>query len=338
MHIVIGSIIHESNSFSPQATDLSAFADSELLLGHEIIDHHAGRGTEIGGILHLAAHRGIDVTPTVSATAMPAGPVTDEAFEFLSDKLLDGIKAAGGAVDAVLLVLHGAMLTETVDDPEGLLLSHVRDLLGPEVPVGMTLDHHANVTARMAEFADFFVAYRTHPHTDRFEVGVQAAELVRRMADEGLQPVMRVKKVPMLLCQESSPTARGPLVERIEQLEKKDKVLSASFCIGYSFADFAEVGPCAAVVTDADADLAERDAADFAGLMWSLRDKFSPPVPTMDDAIDEALGGEGGPYVLCDLGDCLLAGGTGDVTALLAALLRRRAENACMMLVDAAAV
>ena len=337
MRVIVGSIWHESNSFSPLRTDLSAFGDLQLLAGDRIIEHHRGRGTEIGGFLSAAEHRGIDIVPTVAASALPSGPVTDEAFRFLKGKLLEGI-AGAESPDGVLLALHGAMLTETLDDPEGQILREVREAIGTQVPLGVTLDHHGNVTAQMAAGADFIIGYRTHPHTDQFDVGLRAAELLHRMIAEGVRPAMSVKKVPMLIPQESSPRARARLTETIDELEGEPGVLSASFFIGYPLADIAEVGPCAVVVADGDASLAEARAADFANLMWSLRDDFAIDVPEIEEAIEEALAADGGPYVFCDLGDCLLAGGTGDVTAFLSALLAKGAPSACLALVDPEAV
>ncbi len=337
MQVALGSIMHESNSFSPISTSLSAFEDTELLFGDELIERHTPRKTELGGILHVAQQRNIEIIPTVSAKAMPSGPVTTEAFTFLMAKLLEGIHAAG-QVDSVILALHGAMLTTDCDDPEGLILQQVRDVVGREVPVGLTLDHHANVTALMAEQADFMISYRTHPHVDHFQVGKQAAELIGRMVKEGLRPAMRTKKVPVLIPVESSPQARSHLVRRIEELESKASVLSASFFIGYAFADVEEMGPCAVVITDNDECLSEYETADFANLMWSLRDDFAIPVPTIEQAFEEAMTSKAGPFVLCDLGDCLMAGGTGDTTAFLAAILQKRVDSACLTLIDPEAV
>jgi len=337
MRMVVGSIMHESNCFSPVHANLEAFRECELLFGRDLVEHHANRRTEVGGILQVGQQRGIEIVPTISAKAMPSGPVAAEAFDFVKTRLLEGVKTAG-RVDAVMLVLHGAMLTPECDDPEGLILQEARELVGPEVPVGLTLDHHANITALTAENADFIISYRTHPHTDQFQVGQQAADLMWRVVAQGLRPAMRIKKVPMLLCQESSPRPRSHLVKRIKQLENKDPVLSASFCIGYPFADIEEVGPCALVVTDNDEHLAEHEAADFANLMWSLRETFAPAVPAIEEAIKEALNSEGGPYVFCDVGDCLMAGGAGDGTAFLTALLEKRVRNACLVLVDPEAV
>ncbi len=64
-------------------------------------------------------------------------------------------------MDAVLLALHGAMVTESDDDAEGLVLQRVRDRMGADIPVVVTLDLHAHVTQRMVDHATAHVIYKT---------------------------------------------------------------------------------------------------------------------------------------------------------------------------------
>ena len=54
--------------------------------------------------------------------------MTQDAFERIVTEMVDGIAAAGD-LDAVYLDLHGAMVTEHVDDGEGEILARVRQVI-----------------------------------------------------------------------------------------------------------------------------------------------------------------------------------------------------------------
>jgi len=325
----VGSIWHESNTFSPIKTDLKCFEEYELLFDNDILDYHRGRkNTEIGGVLEVAENKHIEVIPTVSASAITSGPVTTAAFKFLEQNLLERIRKAKQQIDGVLLVLHGAMVTEDLDDPEGYLLHRTREIVGRNIPIGATLDHHANVSGQMVENADFLIGYRTHPHIDQGEVGQQAANIMSFLIENKVKPTMRMRKVPALFSGESSPKPRAKLVQRVEELERREEILSASFFIGYSLADIKEVGPCAVVVTREDKQLAEFETDRLAQLMWDLRDKFALETLTIDKGIDRALATSGRPILFIDMGDCFWAGGGGDVPFFLQSFIKRGVKNA----------
>ena len=56
------------------------------------------------------------------------------------------------------------MVTATTEDGEGELLERLRSIVGPDLPIAVTLDLHANVTRRMCALAQIIVSYRTYPH------------------------------------------------------------------------------------------------------------------------------------------------------------------------------
>ena len=340
MRVAVGGVWHESNTFSPIKTDLKCFQEYELLLNNHITDYHRGRkNTEVGGILEITENRHIEITGTVSASAIPSGPVTTATFKFLEQDLLERIEKIRGQIDGVLLALHGAMVTEDLDDPEGYLLHRIREIVGNTVPIGATLDHHANVSKKMVENADFLIGYRTHPHIDQGEVGQQAAKIMSFLIKNKVTPVMKMRKLPALLPGESSAEARSKLVERIKELEKREGILSASFFIGYSLADIKEVGPCAIVVTKQDKQLAEFEASRFAQLMWDLRNEFALKTLTVNKGINQALATPGGPILFIDTGDCFWAGGGGDVPFFLQSFIKKGVKNAVIaVIVDPKAV
>src|SRR5882724_8608133 len=147
---------HETNTFSNIPTD-------------------RGTGTCLGGMIEAAARLGATLLPSVAAAASPAGLVTKDIYGHVKDRMLRDLKAAG-AVDGVLLDLHGAMVPEGLDDGEGDLIQAVRRVVGPDVPIAVTLDFHGNLSETMVREADLLHGYKTYPHVDMGERGVEATE------------------------------------------------------------------------------------------------------------------------------------------------------------------
>jgi len=339
MPVAVGSIYHESNTFSPIKTDLKCFQEYELLLDQDILNYHREKNSELKGALEVAESQGIELVPTISASAIPSGPITTVAFKFLEQNLLERIQKTKQQLEGILLFLHGAMVTEDLDDPEGYLLRKIREIMGNAIPVGVTLDHHANVSRDMVKYADFLIGYRTHPHIDQSKIGQQAAHLMSFLMKNKIKPVMCMRKLPMLLPGESSPKPRARLVRRIEKLERKEEILSASFFIGYSLADIKEVGSSVLVIAKKDEQLAQFETDRFAQLMWDMRHEFTLDTLTIDQGIDQALTLSGKPILFVDTGDCFWAGGAGDVPFFLQSFMKRRVKNAVIAgIVDPEAV
>jgi len=176
--IAIGGFQHETNTFAPSKADYAAFEQGgawpPLTLGAAIVPRLTGANIPATGAftaLHAAGH---GTAGLAWAAATPSGHVTEDAFERIVGELTRHLVAAG-PVDGVYLDLHGAMVTEHLDDGEGEILARVRRAVGPHVPIVASLDLHANITRRMMEIADGMVAYRTYPHVDMAETGRRAA-------------------------------------------------------------------------------------------------------------------------------------------------------------------
>ncbi len=132
--------------------------------GEAILSVFRGINLAIAHFMDAAETAGHVMVPLAWGAAMPAGRVTDDAFERMAAKMVAGLER--GKPDAVFLELHGAMATESHDDGEGELLRRIRAAVGPPVPILASLDLHANVSPAMVELADFFSSYRTYPHVD----------------------------------------------------------------------------------------------------------------------------------------------------------------------------
>jgi microcystin degradation protein MlrC len=165
--VLISQIMHETNTFSRLATDLDAYRRRYLLRGDEIAPFFRGTRTEMGALLDAGERFGWQLVPAIAANATPSGTVTAECWDELSGAVIKAARERG-PFDGVVLALHGAMVAATADDAEGDLLERLRRVIGPDVPVAITLDLHANVTDKMAAHANAIIAYRTYPHIDQY--------------------------------------------------------------------------------------------------------------------------------------------------------------------------
>ncbi|MFO1303391.1 MAG: M81 family metallopeptidase [Burkholderiales bacterium] len=341
--IAIGGFQHETNTFAPTKADYNAFAQGgswpPLQLGDAIAPRLDGANIPATGALaalHAAGHR----TPgTAWAAASPSAHVTEDAFERIVGEMTARL-AQAGPVDGVYLDLHGAMVTEHLDDGEGEILARVRKIVGPHVPVVASLDLHANVTRRMMEFADGMVAYRTYPHVDMAATGRRAAELLMRTIAAGKPPARAFRPLDFLTGLSSQSTFIEPgkrLYELLEVLEREhDTVLS--FTPGFPMADFPE---CQMAVFGYGPDPArvQRAVDRLAAAIHDAEPEFALDLYSPKEAVARAAqrGDVGSPVVLADTQDNPGAGGNGDTTGVLAALLEQDPRDAVLgLLVDRA--
>lgn len=209
MRIAIAGFQHETNTFVPTPTGLSDFemADSwpPLLRGEAVISATTGMNLPIAGaILSAQSIPDIEIIPLVWASAEPGGIVTDDAFHHIADMMLSGL-AKAGPIDALYLDLHGAMVSEYDPDGEGELLRRLRQQLGHEIPIGISLDLHANVTEAMVSLSDVITIYRTYPHLDMAETGRRCMDRLIRLSQDQIKtgtfhrPCKSFRQIPFLI-------------------------------------------------------------------------------------------------------------------------------------------
>jgi len=338
--VAAGLIYHESNTFFCQPMTLEKFREKDLHYGHEIFQHWTGTCSELGGFIEGAKKHGFDLVPTVAAWGMPAGPLTDETFEALSDGLISRFlreKPLAG----VLLGLHGSMVSDSYPDADGELLSRVRRAIGPGTPLVVTLDYHANVTAEMARWPDAMVGYDTYPHIDQAVRGVEAAEILQRMIHDGLRPKLALARRPMFPHILRQLTDRSPMSDALElahKIERAPDLLSVSVAAGFPYSDVPDAGFSVYAVAKGDAEIASRAAEIVADFVWDRRNEFQVTIPKAEAAIRQAMDEQEGLTVLVDVGDNLGAGTPGDGTVLLAELLKQKAQGTLVLLCDPDAV
>lgn len=336
MRVAIGELKQETNTFVPRPTTLDDFRAWHLWDGPELIEQSRDTNTEVAGFLDVLEAAGIEVVPTIATFAMSGGPVTTAAYQALRDSLLERLEGAR-PYDAVLLALHGAMVTEDADDPDGETIEAVRSLIGPDVPLVVSMDLHANLTRRCVAHADAIVGFRTSPHVDQRETGRRAANLLVRQLRGEVRPVMAFVKIPMVTpASTHRHEAPGPFKRLMDAAAAAETgpILSASVFTVQPWLDITEMGFATVAVADGDRAAAAATARRLAEEAWAERDAFMetrlvPPA----EAIRQALERPNGPVVLSDLADGTGAGSPGDATAVIAALLEADVPKTCLVCV-----
>jgi microcystin degradation protein MlrC len=341
VRVFLAMMSHETNTFSNLPTDRGQFEARNLHYGGEIVETFRGTGTCLGGMIDAAERHGVRLIPSVAAAASPAGLVTKDIYDHVKQRMLADLRAAG-TLDGVLLDLHGAMVCEGIDDGEGDLIRAVRAVVGPSVPIAVTLDFHGNLSEAMVRGADLLHGYKTYPHVDMGERGVEATERLLQVAAGRIRPTAALRTPPILPPLGNQGTARGPmrrLYDMAGEMEKDPAVISVSVFAGFPHADIPQAGLGVYVLTDNDQALADRLADRLARTAWEHRHEFIHTGLPVPEAVARALAAEGRPIVLADMADNTGGGAAGDGTEVLRELLRVGARSAIVACIwDPAAV
>jgi microcystin degradation protein MlrC len=332
--IAIGGFQHETNTFAPVKATYREFEMADgwpgITRGDAILTGFDGINLPVAGFLAKAKTLGHELLPTVWCSASPSAHVEQATYERIVGELLERI-AALDKIDGIYLDLHGAMVTEQYEDGEGELLARLRKLVGPTLPIVVSLDLHANITQRMVEHASALVVCRTYPHVDLAESGEASAVALDHLIEHGpsFKAMRRVEFLVPLTWQCTLIEPARSLYDAVARSEGGD-IVSASFAFGFPPADIAECGP--SVVTYATSQRAADEAADrlialvnqqeaaFAGKIWQ---------PGEAVAYARAKGNSATkPIVLADTQDNPGAGGASDTVGLLRALVEGGAEDA----------
>ena len=340
MRVGVGSIFQESNQFAATQTDLSLFRNSYVHEGDALLQL-AGSDCEVAGILAVCAEEGAQVLPLLAARSVSGGPLSDACYAYLKERLLARLRAAA-PLDGLALAMHGSMVTASQLDPEGDLLDAVRQIVGPDLPIVMTLDLHAHVTPRMVRQATALVAFSHYPHDDTFSTGERGASLLFRTIHGAVKPAMALAKVPILCgaCngQTFGDAPMAHVTRRARQLEKQPAILSVSCLQVHPYNDLPGMGCGGVVVTNNDPDLAARTARELAEEFWARRRTFESEILSVSNAVARGREVDGGPALLVDTADCAGGGAPGDSVALLRELLALGVtERTFVMVVDPAA-
>lgn len=333
--IAIAGFQHETNTFGLTKTGLHEFkiADSwpGMLTGADVLSGTAGINLPIAGFVEAAGrHPDIELIPILWCAAEPSAHVTDEAFESITDTILDGLRKAG-PLDGVYLDLHGAMVTESHDDGEGEMLRRVRALLGNDTPVVVSLDLHANITAAMVTHATSIAVFRTYPHLDMAETGGRCLGYLMAHTG-GFRPAKAFRQLPFLIPLHTQYTGAAPCRDFYDLVrdQENDAEAWAELALGFTAADIPDAGPSVLAYAPSQAE-ADRIASEIYDAVLKAETAFECRMLTPEDAVKAALANRSDkPVVIADVQDNPGAGATSDTTGLLTALVASKARGALL--------
>ena len=326
--IAIAGFQHETNSFSHLSADLPDFemADSwpGLLRGQAVLDQTRGMNLPIAG---FASASNADLHPILWCAAEPSGPVTARAFDTISADILRGIP---NDIDALYLDLHGAMIAEGHLDGEAELLRRIRAQVGPGLPVVISLDLHANVSANLVNQTDAITMYRTYPHLDMAESGARAYAALTDILHSH-RPAKAFCQIPYLIpmhAQFTGATPAGPLYDAVASHDAPGTW--AEFATGFTGGDSPVTGASILAYAPTQAE-ADRIADTLQAKVIAAENAFDQPLPSPREAVRHAMAlSPGKPIVLADVQDNPGGGGSSDTTGLLRALVSEGAQNAML--------
>jgi microcystin degradation protein MlrC len=340
MRLALLGYYHETNTFSATPTDYAQFEESGILRGEELAREHGEGQSSVSGYLDVGREPGVEVVPLYFANTGPLGTITADAFARISAECLQLLEA-NGPWDGILLVLHGAAVSEEYHDADGEFAARVRALVGPEMPIGIALDLHGNITARLVESATVTVLYRTNPHLDARIRARECGEIIARTVRGEVHPVQAIETPPLVVNIVKQFTGAQPMqgmMEDVEAVIRRPGMLSASGVMGFPYADVPEMGMSFIAIHDGDR-AAARDAARWlARRAWERREEFVGDTPAPEEALRHAMAAAKGPVVLMDVGDNIGGGSAADSTILLEAARRLGVRNYLQTLYDPEAV
>lgn len=337
MNIFTSALFTETNTFSAFPTTLQSFEELGIVRGPVADDALGSVGPVLQQWRRLANENGDTVHEGLYAIAQPAGIVEAEAYQELRSDILAALELAM-PVDMVLLLLHGAMVADGVDDCEGDLIAAVRARTGPNCIIGVELDPHCHMSQVMTNEADVIILMREYPHIDYRERAVELFELCRAAATGATSPVMEVVDCAMVGFYPTTAQPMRSLVDALADAERQPGILSASYVHGFPWGDVPDAGTKVLVVADRDRIAAAYTAQELARALYRARHELLPHLESAAQVLDPSPAGPF-PVILADAGDNPGGGAPCDHTSLLSELLLRPTLRCAFgMLWDPAAV
>ena len=318
MRIATGCIGHETNTFSSVPTSIDDFKRS-YHIGDGIISAFKQTSTITGGFIESSEKLGIQIVPLLWTFATPSGAVEQGAYDTLKGEFLDLLRNAG-QIDGVLLDLHGAMATEEIEDAEGDLIRSVREIVG-SLPIVVTLDLHANITAGMAEYSDTIIGFDTYPHVDCYDRGVEAAQVISDIVRGNIHPTMAYRQLPLLTSPPAQCTMKPLMSGVVEHLHALETEPGGIW-------DFPRYN--ASVLVDRNS---------LNDMQTSLRstsgtcEAFTPNLVSVEEAIEIANRADGQPIVLAEGSDNPGGGGPCDGTIILRKFIEADVQDAVIAII-----
>ncbi len=336
VNIAIAGFQHETNCFSLIQTTLEDFMQADCwpayTKGDAILSTFNQMNIPISGFIEEAKNQKFNLEPLLWCSALPSGKVEQATFDHISAQIISKLKQCKN-IDGVYLDLHGAMVTSEMDDPEGVLLSRVRWIVGPDTPIVASLDLHANVTPQMLKAANMLISYRTYPHVDMAETGKRAAKALKQLFKKPNNYKQKaIRQVPFKIALPFQSTMQNPakdIYERLEIIEEKYSI-NLSLNLGFPLADNASCYPTL-VGFGKNANKLNKIMDQFAEEITLKKQEFKGKLWSIDEAIQHAMNQKippGKPIIFADTQDNPGGGGSGDVMEIVKSLAKHNAKNA----------
>ena len=344
--VAILEFMHETNTFSVMKTGMNEFRSCQYFTGNDIPLNFKGTGTELGGCIATVEKMNWQPVYIAAAHAQPNGPVTEAARAEITSECIRLLQQSG-PFDGVFVALHGAMVTETDEDGDCQFLRKIRAVTGNDIPFAVTQDLHANVFDEIIDLANIAISFRTYPHVDLHEVGVEACELLHQAMSQQISPKLAIRRPPILLgCDDGRTTDNGPMCRLLESAEiemKAPGILNVAINAGFADADVWAAGSSVLVTYDTQQtnnETAVAVADQICDEIWSYREHWEMPMP-LDQCIErlrsiqsqssEAIhSSKNGTFVVADFSDNAGAGAYSDCTAVLSAMLEAGLGDAAL--------
>lgn len=313
--IFVTGISQESNSFNPLK---SIYEDFMIIRDEELRARP--------GVKELIA-AGFEVTASIYARAVPGGTLKFEDFTRLVEEMLAPLMA-GGTFDGVFLPMHGALDVEFIGSAETFIVTRVREMVGPDVPISVPLDMHANNTFTMIDQCNVIYGFRTAPHIDVEETHIRAAELLIRSLNENVLPHTEVIRIPYAMPGENMMPEYGigkEVIAFLAEIEAQEDVWCASYFVGMTWVDCPQNGAAVIISGAGSLDRGMEKARELARFVWKNRDQFKYPgiAAEPEDAVAFVKEHRSdGPVIVSDSADNVTAGAAGDNACMLNLFLR----------------
>ncbi len=312
MKVFVGSFYHEATTFNPFLTEIDDFTFEE---GEKSLDRFAS--TEI------FKKQGIDIVPSIYATAISSGILTEETYHYFSGKMIARLKEAEN-IGGIWLHLHGSMEVENIGSGELALLKEIRKVCGDDVPISLTLDFHANLKNEFHQYVNIVRAYRTVPHIDQAETEQITARLLIDCMKNQTKIKPSFQRVPLFLPGEKAMGNSDPLksiFKKLKEVEQIKGIISANYFNGHAWNDTENTSASVLVVPESESyeHLAKTWTSKLVEYVFSRRHEFTYNVTVLEtqEAMEKALTASDKPIFIADSGDNTTGGAPGINTLLL---------------------
>jgi len=333
----VAGFSHETITFWPGLTTLEDF-ERDASYGPRVLEKARDTNTCIGGFMKVCEAEGVELVPVLNASGGATATVADEVYDHYVSLMRKGFREMRDGIDGVLLSLHGAMATESRQDPETEAVREIREEVGYEMPLMVTLDLHANKDEALLKEATAVFGFQSSPHVDMRNTGVRAAHAMVRTLRGEVKPAVALRKPGVVVPSVFSATTVSPardIIDRVHAWEREPGVVDVTALFGFAWADVGPLGMGMVAVTDDDPALARRIVDDLAELALSERRELTGRSKESLYGVEEGVRlalrkakKAEKPIVILDHADR-----SNDTTFVLRELLKQKAKNTAVPMI-----